>query len=120
MLSSESSSLGAGLDLSMVALQDELLIATTDLGRLRELLDHAVAHLIDQFGIASSETQKLQATDPLVASRIASALDVRANCTAVSGSLDPIGDPCDRAYGQCFRCTGHSRHAGRRRQSGCP
>jgi chemotaxis regulatin CheY-phosphate phosphatase CheZ len=74
VLPPESSSMAAGLDLSMVALQDELLIATTDLGRLRDLLDHAVTHLINQFAIASAETQLLQAEAPATATRIAAAL----------------------------------------------
>jgi hypothetical protein len=70
----ESSSLPSGVDLAAVALQDELLIAATDLDRLRDLLDHACNQLIDQFAVASEEAQRLKVDHPATADRIASAL----------------------------------------------
>lgn len=74
MLHPDSNLLAPGVDLDMVALQDELLIATTDLDRLRDLLDHAVEQLIRQFSIASEETERLKLDDPSAAGRIATAL----------------------------------------------
>jgi hypothetical protein len=74
VLHPDSNSMASGVDLDMVALQDELLIATTDLDRLRDLLDHAVERLIGQFAIASKETQRLKLKDPNTAARIAEAL----------------------------------------------
>jgi hypothetical protein len=74
VLHPDSNPMASGVDLDMVALQDELLIATTDLDRLRDLLDHAVERLIGQFAIASEETQRLKLKDPTTAGRIAEAL----------------------------------------------
>jgi hypothetical protein len=64
----------SGADLAAVALQDELMMAATDLDRLRDLLDHACNQLIAQFAIASEEAQRLELEHPANAIRIASAL----------------------------------------------
>jgi predicted RecB family endonuclease len=74
VLHPDSNPMASGVDLDMVALQDELMIATTDLDRLRALLDHAVERLIAQFSIASEETQRLKLQDLDTANRIAAAL----------------------------------------------
>ncbi len=60
--------------MTAVALQDELLIAATDLDRLRDLLDHACSQLLTEFTTASAEAEILKASHPGVADRIASAL----------------------------------------------
>lgn len=63
-----------GPDMTAVALQDELLIAATDLDRLRDLLDHACNQLLTGFSAASDEAEGLRSSHPGVADRIASAL----------------------------------------------
>ncbi len=60
--------------MTAVALQDELLIAATDLDRLKDLLDHACSQLLAEFSTASAEAEYLKASHPGVAEKIATAL----------------------------------------------